>query len=975
MAIVFWVGASANSNTVTLPAGAAEGMFALVQAFRADSATAPSLPAGWSAIGTNAIGATTKSERTGYKVLTAADITAGNIGTWTNAQRVIVAVYHSNSGFNIEYVSGQAQEGDSTTNLQIYTMTAGCSMVVCLGHSTSSTIRNKSFTNFVNRSAAFTALSAMCVDSDGIIGNTANNSLTPTGDDWVSRRINLVEIPVIEFDAITTSSNATMSLTGANTSSTVFAITARVANVSPTIPAAFTNLGTISAATFWAGSLVTKRLTPAEITAGSIAGFTNSTTMVAVFYSAGGVNIDARAVATNSATTGTLVGLPAQTATGEQLQVALAAHRTATNLKSGTATGYTNRSSGVTLTNVGAFEAATNPVGAVNVTVSPSQEWLAYSFLLTLNYVFDSTAEIDAGPKVATPALVQKHVFAAPAEIDSGPKVATPTLVQKHAVIGTAITSAPVVGTPALGQRHVMTGAAIASAADVTTPALGQRHVVTGTAIASTPVVSNPALGQRHAMTGTAIASTPVVSNPVLGYVYNLSAVAITCTPVVGIPIGSQNPPPIASTPVVGNATIGQRHVLSATAIAASPIVGSPTATQKHVLSATGIYATVDVGSAAFTEFVDLGATGITATPVIDERPTVLIDPMYPLSGTPVPVVGTPSIMQIVELEAVSIAAVPRVSIFDELEIDSIRSVPVMERPQLGWYTQDIAPSPVVGSPIVAQVHVITATGITCDHAMTATTLRQRQALGALGHLVSPVMGNPSAGQRHRLVATPVASTPVVTIPGQGQSHALTAIGGAATPDAPTPPLKQVHVTDTLEIVATPDAGAAVIQQRHRVEPTLITASPVMGNPGSGQAHRVQAVGPIATPVMGNPELAQYVGPRAVGIQASVAVIAPTLIQDYKLTARGISSRAKVTPSPAIGHTNVLTITPIAAVPIVGTPTLRTVHTLSGVSIVATSDVDAATLSGIHHLTCSSIVAWSTVRQSNAFAKILTGQT
>lgn len=977
MAIVFWVGASANSNTVTLPAGAAEGMFAIVQAYRADSATHPSLPAGWTNIGTNVINATTKSERTGYKKLTAADITAGNIGTWTNAQRVIVGVYHSNSGDSIEYVSGQAQEGDSSTALQIYTMTAGCSMVICIGHSTSTTIRDKAFTNFVNRSAAFTSLSAMLVDSDGLIGNTANNSLAATGDDWVSRRVNLVEVPVIVFDAVTTSTNATMSLTGANTSSTVFAITARVAAVSPTIPASFANLGTIVAGSFWCGSLVTKRLTNAEITTGSIAGFTNSTSMIAMFYSANGTNIDARAVATNGASSGTLVGLPAQTATGEQLQVAIAAHRTATNLKSGTATGYTNKSSGVTPTNVGGWEAATNPVGAVNVTVSPSQEWLAYSFLLTLNYDFGTTTAISSGADVPTPTLTQKHIFAAPASVESVPVVGVPTLTQKHALTATGISSVPVDSIPTLTQKHALTGTAVASTPVVGVPALTQKHVFAAPPeIDSVPVVATPALVQRHGFAApTAIASTPVVATPVLVQNFILSATGISSTPVVGVPISSVNPPPIASVPVVATPALGQRHVISIAELVCGPVVANPTLTQKHIFVATGIRVDTEVASPVVGELVQLFATGISAVPVVERADGLLEGANFPVGITVTPVVGNPSLGGKHYLSAVGLTAEPKVRSWADCVANNLRSTVVLDRPRLGVNPAGGASTPVVATPSLIQVHSLTAAGISVDLAVTTVTMRQRHAITALGHVAEPDVTASTSTQQHRLVAVGLVCSPDVSSLPLRQNHSMGSVGVQVTPTIPEPELRQNHFDPSDKIEATPVVGHPGLAQNQSGSATGILVAPKVGSPSVSQRHRLVATGVTASPVNPTPTVAVFPGLIVVQVKATPVVGAPALNEAYRLTAQGISCRVKTTPGPAISLSNLFSVAGLTVTPVVGTPQLRQRHPLQATGISVASRVSVNSLTQKHNLSATSIVVWSTVSPRRNFAQILTGQT
>lgn len=86
MAITKVGSADAATNVATLPAFTA-GDLALVFAFRDGSTTPPSLPAGWTDLGT---GSTTScSFRIGYRVLVGGDTTTG---TWTNATEVEVLV-------------------------------------------------------------------------------------------------------------------------------------------------------------------------------------------------------------------------------------------------------------------------------------------------------------------------------------------------------------------------------------------------------------------------------------------------------------------------------------------------------------------------------------------------------------------------------------------------------------------------------------------------------------------------------------------------------------------------------------------------------------------------------------------------------------------------------------------------------------------------------------------------------------------
>ena len=86
MAISF-VGAATGTTSATLPAHAA-GDVLLAFAHRDGNTTAPSLPAGWTDLGSG--GANVNSSRIGYKVAASSGEASG---TWTNATGLVILVY------------------------------------------------------------------------------------------------------------------------------------------------------------------------------------------------------------------------------------------------------------------------------------------------------------------------------------------------------------------------------------------------------------------------------------------------------------------------------------------------------------------------------------------------------------------------------------------------------------------------------------------------------------------------------------------------------------------------------------------------------------------------------------------------------------------------------------------------------------------------------------------------------------------
>lgn len=91
MAVGYVGDAQASASSVALPAFTA-GDLAIVFAYRNNNATAPSLPSGWTNIGT--AGANTNSVRWGYRLLVGGDTTTS---TWTNATHICVIILNGHN--------------------------------------------------------------------------------------------------------------------------------------------------------------------------------------------------------------------------------------------------------------------------------------------------------------------------------------------------------------------------------------------------------------------------------------------------------------------------------------------------------------------------------------------------------------------------------------------------------------------------------------------------------------------------------------------------------------------------------------------------------------------------------------------------------------------------------------------------------------------------------------------------------------
>lgn len=99
----------AEANNVTLPGAFQNGDLAIIFAFRANL-TAPSLPAGWTSLGTASSGAS--SYRCGWKILLSG---ADTSGTWTNATGVVALVYRGVATNKTPVLIGTATTATSAT--------------------------------------------------------------------------------------------------------------------------------------------------------------------------------------------------------------------------------------------------------------------------------------------------------------------------------------------------------------------------------------------------------------------------------------------------------------------------------------------------------------------------------------------------------------------------------------------------------------------------------------------------------------------------------------------------------------------------------------------------------------------------------------------------------------------------------------------------------------------------------------------
>lgn len=102
--------AAGDGTTITIPSGHQAGDLLIIYAFRGVLNTAPSLPAGWTSLGTQSSSAS--AYRVGWKIAGSSSETSG---TWTNATGLAVDVYRGTATNKVPILIGTATVGSSAT--------------------------------------------------------------------------------------------------------------------------------------------------------------------------------------------------------------------------------------------------------------------------------------------------------------------------------------------------------------------------------------------------------------------------------------------------------------------------------------------------------------------------------------------------------------------------------------------------------------------------------------------------------------------------------------------------------------------------------------------------------------------------------------------------------------------------------------------------------------------------------------------
>lgn len=195
---ISYIGQGSGVDTATLPTHQADD-FILVFAYRDGSTTPPTVPGGFTTIGS--AGANSNSEVTAYKFAASSSET---IGTWTNATALIVLVYRGVS--SSDPIGHTLPNGATATSLIGYygltlEVTSGTSWVVAFGGTRSfdTDFENAITTLTLRTNYVDSVCEAVAHDSNGGVSSWSSNQIvtltTGTYSSYRTRTLELREGP------------------------------------------------------------------------------------------------------------------------------------------------------------------------------------------------------------------------------------------------------------------------------------------------------------------------------------------------------------------------------------------------------------------------------------------------------------------------------------------------------------------------------------------------------------------------------------------------------------------------------------------------------------------------------------------------------------------------------------------------------------------------------------------------------------
>lgn len=594
------VGQVSGVSSATLPAHQA-GDVIIAFAFRDGSTTQPTLPTGWTSIGTRS--GTSCCGRAAWKRCAGSSETSG---TWTNASSVIFVIFRGALASGTP-VGGQASQAGTTASVTYpaVTMTAadGTSWVIgTAGHRSVDTSLETAPTGMTNE---ITYLDATCEaaghDTEGGVSSWSAQSVSVggTASGWVTFSIELMAdqsssrwTKVASAVSITSPSVAYVDLSAIDIQEgDVLAVHVGVWTDGVSVSSIRDKDDASNPCTLIANETVN----PSNVFGYVLAAAAKSASIIRVALSGAasdGVAIELYQFRLASGYTASLDQNPS-VASGSSTTAASGSISTggADSLiicAASVAAGVSSFASEKIAT-LPAAEYARQAYGSYysdfwystfatvkssitgQVTLGNSDSWSAriISFRASASDQSLMASEIASGtPAMDSPALSQSQSLAAQAVATGSPSLGSPVVGQMQALTALTIASgAPAATSPAVSQSQIIAAQGVVAGAPIaTSPALTQTQtLLAGEISAGAVVLGEPSLSQEQALVASPVAAgAPEATSPGLSLVQGLEASPIA-----------------AGTPETTQPDVGQVQELEAQAIAAGePTADAPALTQ-----------------------------------------------------------------------------------------------------------------------------------------------------------------------------------------------------------------------------------------------------------------------------------------------------------------------------------------------------------------------------------------------------------
>lgn len=186
----------AEANSITIPAGHQIGDLLLMFAFRDGSVTVPTVPSGWTSLGTDTQTSPNASSAIAWKIATSS---ADTSGTWTGTTNMVCAVFRGQATNKTPVFVSGVQKGSSTTvsynGLSPMKCPGTSQLIAFIGHTSIDTTLETppaGMTNWTNLAGVTAEVAAQY--TNGVISafSTTNVSVGGTSGAWIEKTIEIL---------------------------------------------------------------------------------------------------------------------------------------------------------------------------------------------------------------------------------------------------------------------------------------------------------------------------------------------------------------------------------------------------------------------------------------------------------------------------------------------------------------------------------------------------------------------------------------------------------------------------------------------------------------------------------------------------------------------------------------------------------------------------------------------------------------